>query len=129
MKIRKAKTDDVEKINILNKEWYEEEISPFLEKDSIEKIKEDIKENNVFIAEGKKNNNIISYAAVKVNKIDCDVKEYGLKKNQKYASIESIYVSKKNMQQVNKDVKTIIINADNKEINKLINFYKKKTRL
>jgi N-acetylglutamate synthase-like GNAT family acetyltransferase len=137
MEIRKAEIQDLNQIKKLEDDWFKEKISPYMSNDTIKEIKAGIVNNEFFVAE--KDNKIIGFSKIEINKINQTMNVYGLKKNQKYIELDSVYVSKEfrknniGSKLVNKikayakekGIKSILLSADNSDINKLMKFYNK----
>jgi ribosomal protein S18 acetylase RimI-like enzyme len=134
--IANDKSDFKELFNLYNN-WALEKISPKTVKITSKEFKEQLKKSTTFIA--KENNEIRGFLMCKIKKSTEDTIMYKLKKNEKYAEIDSIFI-KKNYRKKGlgsklvkfckeelkkQENKKIIVLADSITPKELIDFYKK----
>jgi len=138
MIVRKAVLSDLLSIKALNREWIDENISPYVgAADTLKDLRSKIKHGWVFVAEAE--NKLVGYVQVLVDKMSQKMNFYGLRKGEAYVNIESLYVLKnyrkkgvgKALLSIVDDfakggkIKSIILSAVNYDIHGIIRFYEK----
>ena len=134
LKIKKAILKDIEGVINLNKNWIKEGCSIGAEFEKESDLKKSINKNLLFIAEY--NNKIVGYLICYLNKAEDNWKIFSLRKNEEYIKLDALYIEKKfrkkgigkllmkEFLRENSKMKTFLF-ADNKKLQKLVNFYKK----
>lgn len=137
MKIKEAKINDCKELSELEKEWSKEKISPLMVCNNEKELIKELKNSSIFLI--KINNKIVAYLVCKIRTAKETERVHDIKKGEKYADIDSIYVKKnyrnkglgsKLLKHCLKKIKKagykrIILSADSTEMNKLVNFYEK----
>ncbi len=136
MKIRLARVKDYDELHALEQEWVREGISPFMSNTTRDEFYKEMRSASVFVAVDER---IIGYLVCKIRVAKEDNTMHSIKKGDKYADIDSLYVLAKHrgrgigtklLKHCLKELervgyKSIILSADSKEMNRLVNFYKK----